>query len=38
MINHGCHGEATGRILGRLAERIFRSWRRDRDGTIDGAR
>ena len=31
----GSGGEATGRILLRLAKRMFRWWHRVRDGTID---
>ena len=38
MIDRGGRGEATGRILLRLAKRMFRWWHRVRDGTIDRAR
>jgi transposase len=38
MIDRGGAGEATGRVLLRLAKRMFRWWHRVRDGTIDRAR
>ena len=38
MIDRGGRGEATGRILLRLAKRMFRWWHRVRDGTIDRVR
>jgi transposase len=38
MIDRGGRGEATGRRLLRLAQRMFRWWHRVRDGTIDRRR
>lgn len=38
MIDRGGAGEATGRTLLRLAQRMFRWWHQVRDGTIDRAR
>jgi transposase len=38
MIDRGGAGEATGRVLLRLAKRMFRWWHRVRDGTIDRQR
>jgi transposase len=38
MIDRGGPGEATGRRLLRLAQRMFRWWHRVRDGTIDRRR
>jgi transposase len=38
MIDRGGPGEATGRTLLRLAQRMFRWWHRVRDGTIDRRR
>jgi len=38
MIDRGGAGEATGRRLLRLAQRMFRWWHRVRDGTMDRGR
>jgi transposase len=38
MIDRGGAGQATGRVLLRLAKRMFRWWHRVRDGTIDRGR